>query len=458
MKLGRAFLLSAAAAPHAAAGVASRRRVQRNHMYRGETMRTADAGSSHACAKYEDDPSDLVYDRARYPWRRGVRSANDFEVLYGTGYAQRVIWAHQHPEDCSQAKFLTMLHWPSGLGALLHFLGRALGLAMHLGRVLVLSVEDYNPKPGEPGMPWYDGQLCPERVSWECWFQPLSGCTEGPSSDTLVIQPEHLGRFRAGNFSRHYAPEVFWELLRKCSGLKRELEFHWWHAQSIAYIVRFNAGTRRLLDSLRDKLLHVRSRGSHRQQKLRSLPPGTVAMHVRHGDKAVEMPLLPFARYLREARRLAAGDRYVRVLGPEFADGDEAFVYPQSFFASRTMFVSTEDPHVIEEAAALAEAPRRESWDVIFTVENRTNAGVAAMRRERGNGRATLESLLNLELALEADAWVCTLLSNWCQLIDELRMTVAGKASAPFVNLVREGYRRGEGCPAFDRGCYVSWR
>lgn len=32
--------------------------------------------------------------------------------------------------------------------------------------------------------------------------------------------------------------------------------------------------------------------------------------------------------------------------------------------------------------------------------------------------------LLNLEYAMKSDAYVCTLMSNWCRLVDELRATV----------------------------------
>jgi hypothetical protein len=46
-----------------------------------------------------------------------------------------------------------------------------------------------------------------------------------------------------------------------------------------------------------------------------------------------------------------------------------------------------------------------------------------------------LSSLFNLLLALRADAWVGTLTSNWCRLIDELRSTVAAKAAGPYVNV-----------------------
>merc|ERR1712176_603345 len=98
-------------------------------------------------------------------------------------------------------------------------------------------------------------------------------------------------------------------------------------------------------------------------------------------------------------------------------------------FANRTMFVSTDSPDVIREAK------RKTGWNLIFSAENRTNAPLHVMLRERGVGLATLESFLNLELALEAEGWVCTLLSGWCTLIDTLRGTVAGKASLPFLNL-----------------------
>jgi len=72
---------------------------------------------------------------------------------------------------------------------------------------------------------------------------------------------------------------------------------------------------------------------------------------------------------------------------------------------------------------------------------------------------ATLESLLGLELALEADAWICTLYSNWCQVIDGLRMTVGGKAASPYVNLIHHNfYDRREDWQQFrpyHRRCYT---
>ena len=46
-----------------------------------------------------------------------------------------------------------------------------------------------------------------------------------------------------------------------------------------------------------------------------------------------------------------------------------------------------------------------------------------------------LSMLLNLDLSLDCSSWVCTLRSNWCIIIDELRATVANKANLAQIDL-----------------------
>ena len=65
-----------------------------------------------------------------------------------------------------------------------------------------------------------------------------------------------------------------------------------------------------------------------------------------------------------------------------------------------------------------------------------------------------LNAFANLELSLEADAWVQTLSSNWCRMVDELRMTVGGKAHAVFVTLNRGHGVNDTACGA-EVGCYL---
>lgn len=354
------------------------------------------------------------------------------------------------------------------MGMNLFYVGRALGLAMNAGRILVLAE-----RSGDPTFVWYARTHCKGTRSWECWFQPVSNCM--PWGDVETITPEEIRRLAwSGNVSRanRYSkviPRAFWELLQ-CSPIKVGMWGYWWKAQSVTYIARFNAPTRKLLDALRGSHLRAQLGGSRAVRPAQFLPPGTIAMFVRHGDKALEMDLVPFREYLQAAERLVRGDQGVPVLDAPFADGGESFAFWPGHFVGRTMLVGSENQEVLDAALALA-APRpggssgeagaagTPPWDVLFCSANRTNGGVHERRRQFGVRQITLESFLILELMLEADAWVCTLSSNWCVLLDVLRMTIAAKASSPYVNLLQLGkrYRRSGGCPRGLPLCYAGW-
>ena len=75
---------------------------------------------------------------------------------------------------------------------------------------------------------------------------------------------------------------------------------------------------------------------------------------------------------------------------------------------------------------ALKLCAAKDPWKVIYTKADRNNKD-SWMSAGKGGAarREVMLAMMNLELALEADAWVCTLTSNWCRLIDELRMTIA---------------------------------
>lgn len=72
-----------------------------------------------------------------------------------------------------------------------------------------------------------------------------------------------------------------------------------------------------------------------------------MSAHVRHGDKASEMTLVPFRDYW---------------LAANFS------------VASRNMFVSTEDPGVIEEAKSVA------GWRMIWVDQQRLDTGTIVIR------------------------------------------------------------------------------
>ena len=122
-------------------------------------------------------------------------------------------------------------------------------------------------------------------------------------------------------------------------------------------------------------------------------------------------------RYQRAAEALLAGGAAAR-------DG-----------LAPSIFLSTEDP------SALAFFQGLTRWEVSFTaVPRRPDARRNATERLAWVGPASemLNSLVSLDLALACDAWVGTLTSNWCRLIDELRSTVRCKADRVYLDVLLE--------------------
>jgi hypothetical protein len=95
------------------------------------------------------------------------------------------------------------------------------------------------------------------------------------------------------------------------------------------------------------------------------------------------------------------------------------------------MFLSTEDPATVDFFA------RQPLWNVsVADVPRKPDANRSTLDyvAEIGGYEEMLNSLANLDLALECDAWIGTLSSNWCRLIDELRATVRCKAHGAYLD------------------------
>jgi len=104
---------------------------------------------------------------AKVPWVSQDQEANS---VY-TEYAQRVIFANQHPPDCSKANFLVHKSTEYGIGSDLYFAAVDLLHAVLLNRVFVW-----------PG-PWKWSPGPCEKMGLDCFFAAATNCTE-----------KHLGR------------------------------------------------------------------------------------------------------------------------------------------------------------------------------------------------------------------------------------------------------------------------
>lgn len=176
--------------------------------------------------------------------------------------AQELVWQHQHPKDCSTAKFL-LYHNPAlgegshGVGSVLHLETAILGIAMSAGRVLVEV----------PGTYLTDHPYCGDRNTLDtCYFRPLTHCkvtaeqiegayrlngTAGSPDQALFNAHkwdavDALGQFVIADKlfpqkSRlvHNLPAPFQQMLAD-SGIPANNLYYFWRSQAAAYIVRPN--------------------------------------------------------------------------------------------------------------------------------------------------------------------------------------------------------------------------
>ncbi|CAK0874659.1 unnamed protein product [Prorocentrum cordatum] len=220
-----------------------------NHLYRNEVWVVKASHESNR--EYIHDPQDECADYAAdtgiinastYPWHQLVFSKQKPAImLYGTGYAQALIWKHQNPVNCTDAKFIgDRLIFRNGeygdrygMGAALHHVARALAIAMNSGRVLVFERRDRDPTFG-----WYERVHCKGTRGWDCWFVPVSHCE--PVGDVVVIDPMRIRNLAFIGDALHQpaiTPQVFDHMLRNCSPVKTSMYFYWWRAQAVTYLI-----------------------------------------------------------------------------------------------------------------------------------------------------------------------------------------------------------------------------
>lgn len=215
-------------------------------------------------------------------------------------------------------------------------------------------------------------------------------------ADQKDIQIIKSGFVGSGIHSRRaLVPEEAKKLLGNEAVPSQNMHF-WWRAQGIAFMVRPNERTR----------LEIQSR--KQQQSWSGIPDGTVSVHIRHGDKGTEMQLVPDVEYLFKAEELVRHDESLR----------------------KSIFLSTEDADSIQFFKNL------DDWTVLTIDVPRPDQSISpiAFAKRIGSDEEMLNSLVNLDLALQCSGWVGTIKSNWNRVIEELRSTVRCKAHRPYID------------------------
>jgi hypothetical protein len=306
------------------------------------------------------------------------------EALPYTAEAQAFIEAWQNPSTCSGRAWVASTH-VAGIGSEIHVSTGVLAWAINHGALFTW------PRTTQ----WTNDTWCgSEQRSYECAFVPPTNCSQE------MLDPAR--RVRAGDFQGS-VPTQF-----KNVSVEPYPLLYWWRAQAAAYLTRLNDRFRVRLEALRQKYLPAR------------LPCGSVCVYVRHGDKGSEMELLPWARFLTGVK--------VAI--------EQLSARPEALHCRPTrapVFLMTDDRR------ALADAKR--DFGSRLWVVNESIPASALPHEHGGNASAASKwenfewSMLNLEICVEADAFVSQRLANFARLVDELRMTRYGRLGQPFIEL-----------------------
>ncbi|XP_024387154.1 uncharacterized protein [Physcomitrium patens] len=358
--------------------------------------------------------------------------------LYGSVAAQHAIWRHQHPRTCHDKKFIVYeaLGPEHGIGTILHAIGVALQAALNLDRILVLYPQ--------PNFEWVNGWFCQNSTSLDsCYLEPLSNCTAQHAFGNRSVDLDNMWRYSELSLDTYYRNESDWRFTERVLGssvrrVKKDFEesanimqvlrgetphmfhsllnkgnisndfYHWWRAQSIAYIVRPNS-----------RFLHELGLRRNFYFNKQVIERGTISVHIPYGNRWKEDRTANNEAFLQAAESLVNQ-------------------YPNDL--QRKIFLSTEDPETVGFFSKL------DNWKVQYTTVSRVatdgnvthpNLALNNFASRYGWDEEFINSILNLQIALECDGFVGQLSSNWNRLIDELRSTVRCKYNQMYVDVVQ---------------------
>lgn len=377
-----------------------------------------------------------------------TRRVNNTNTILGYNIVIQEIWKHQHPKDCSAARYVVMEPSSSrGFGSEFHAYAYNLAFAMNLGRVLMLDPHT------DMSMAWQvDHEICKSqnKTNLDCYFEPWSSCTwndvlaselkPGETWEQFSARKTYVARMAGWpclnklcvNLYRDHKVVYLKELLgdrdmfpstlieaTKCFSIRPEHRHYWWRAIATTYLIRPNQATLQWLESM--------------EHHVDITPQDTcAAMYIRRARDKIhrEMNAVETHRYVDTALQWFSEESQLKQLG------------------RKVIFVGSEDEQAIEETKKLVQkmnhSQQGQEYHVVYTNlfdRSQTIAKFGLHRASYTPVNATrhpleyLSMILNLQQAVRCHMWVCALKSTWCTIIDELRVTLGAKLTNVFVDL-----------------------
>eukprot|EP00611_Tribonema_gayanum_P027722 TRINITY_DN6934_c0_g1_i1.p1 TRINITY_DN6934_c0_g1~~TRINITY_DN6934_c0_g1_i1.p1 ORF type:complete len:478 (-),score=109.05 TRINITY_DN6934_c0_g1_i1:377-1810(-) len=363
-------------------------------------------GSEPAAASEPSGHSDAQVPHWYHSHETIAPADGDSARLRFTAEVQQDIWRHQNPPTCEGQRYIETPHHGFGLGSILNRASGMLGFAMNEGVIML-----YYEKLGSPN---FLGSYCAGILNPACIFMPPSNCTAYARNhrNNVTVEKNYLDH----SYPTPVVPDKWvqrWAETDMSSSGMVNLQY-WWRAQAAGYFTRLNARTSQ-------EMIARRMRSAASGAAPLPLPPNTISVHVRHGDKSSEMKLASWKEHLARADRLAH----------------------KQGFSERFIYLSTDDPKVVhavhtplqDPLYSVFSLPCPELMDGSGVLPCRTNIttanpGLDVAEHGAHAGEIALFAVESLLLALEGTHFVGQRGSSWARLIDELRMVVVGSSES----------------------------
>jgi hypothetical protein len=456
-------------------------------------------GNKCPCFEMESKPltQDFIDELSLWPGLMSQFDLEHGESIYATKAALEAIHKSQNPENCREAKYIISGGWPYGFGSRIHMEGAVLAAAMNLNRVFLPHPSGDNIF-WETLNPFCRNVV--KDTSINCYYKLFSKCTVEDALYNYASDVDHIKNFYMADVKNSFENEKGWQdtmnafkdikafnmiltqgrpweqhkfipkqirPMLDCSPMREDAKHYYWRAMSATYLVRPNIDTLHLLNKYHTLPIH-----DYRD---------CIAMFVRHGDKGVEMKLLDFSVYRSIAEQMwhaglvPGASKYLHAM--EVSEGllqngqshihyqhnwtlETTTIYsppsPSPFSATPTsttstpllnngtLFITTEDPAVLKEAE---EWGTINHWNIVYTnlFDRSIQTAYKTWEEQHRKGTRAIHDdleyfsmLLNLQYAVQCEAWICTLASNSCRIIDEMRATIGGKANRQYADLSTE--------------------
>eukprot|EP01038_Epipyxis_sp_PR26KG_P011758 gene11758-15734_t len=424
-----------------------------------------------------------------YDWEKG-------SSLIGFEHAMDIIWNHQHPIDCKNAKFLIAEGWAQGFGSEVHVLSIGFALALNLNRIFVMNPEGPLRSSTELDNKWQtNNSYCKSqgKITHECYYEPWTNCSIDDilgnisiselksdriktfTSDTDIVQKRNIiNNWPAKTILMECRGDVGPIYPQSLLNLVNTIQYFslsnsWWFSISAAYLLRPNQETIAIMNRFRKE-----------ESSLSSFNPKNdycISLYVRKGDKHIEMKLPDISVYLNIVENLI--NPTIREGMLKISQKDEIDSVVHSYHSNKRkrnhnlndvfikaplsnisiasikhavinddinkpfLFIGSEDPKVISETINWTNT---KNWGVLYTNLFDRNIVSAHLnwtqqKELKNNGKVNhhdyeyLSMIYNLDNHLRCRAFTCAHGSNFCRIISELRSTVAYKANYPMVHL-----------------------